>query len=48
MVIDSWGGKTECPRPLGFGMTISFPRVNNHADMDPSGIIPIVIDNIVL
>ena len=26
----------------GLGITIPFPRVNNHIDMDPSGIIPII------
>ena len=30
------------PAPSGLGITISSPRVNDHVDIDPAGIIPII------
>lgn len=32
------------PAPSGLGITISFPWVNNHVDMEPLGIIYIIYD----
>ena len=42
MVIDPRDRKKWCPRLSGLGITITFPRVDNHVDMDPSGIIHII------
>ena len=39
---DLKNGKKQFPRPLGLAITISFPPVNNHVDMDSLGIIPII------
>ena len=44
MVIDLRDREKQCPRPSGLGITIPSPRVNNHFDMDPSGIIPIIFN----
>ena len=37
MVIDPWDREKQCLRPLGLGITIPFPRVNNHFWYRPFG-----------
>ena len=44
MVIDPRDREKQFLRPSGLGITIPCPLVNNHVDIDPSGIIPIIFD----
>ena len=43
MVIDLQDMENECPCPSGLGITIHFPRVHDHFDIDPTGISPIIL-----
>ena len=47
IVVDSWDSKKLCLHPSGLGIAISFPRANNHVDMDPSVFIPILLCHII-